>query len=483
MYYIYVLKTLFLFIIILTIINIYSLYIVNNFKFFIPSKKRNFIPSNTLYIPNFITENNITNLKQIHLNKDYLITYYVSNVDYFKPYIELLKYQGILGNSSINNNYNFYLQTFHINKIKEIKKLFGINKYQKFYYISELTFYFNKFMLYQSYETMKKKYGNEFNYMAETFYYPKNKAIIEKKFKNYNLNVDNLWLVKPLYTHGGTGIYIFKNLKNISLESYLITKYITNIHLIKGKKYDLRIYVLISGINPLRLYLYKEGLVRIASNKYYINKESLNNNYIHITNNRINKKHKNFVLPKSYNDPSANIWNLNTYKNYLKTHNIDYNLIFDEIKELIIKSIISIYKNLIRYSKENDLNDINFFKILGYDILITDQLKAKLIEINTEPSLVLYNNVDKIIKPNLFIDTLNIIGITPFSHREYLKEKENNLKINLKEVINNAICELYRPRGNYELIFPTQKSINQYYKYFSESEENKIFWKNILENN
>lgn len=93
------------------------------------------------------------------------------------------------------------------------------------------------------------------------------------------------------------------------------------------------------------------------------------------------------------------------------------------MKDLIVKSIISVYKNLINYLKENNLNDINFFNILGYDILITEQFKPKLIEINTEPCMVLYNNVDKIIKTKLFSDTINIIGIKPFSHSKYLKKK------------------------------------------------------------
>ena len=94
---------------------------------------------------------------------------------YFKSYIELLKKQGILANYSINSNHNFFLKSFHINTINTIKKLIGINIYQKFYYIKELRHYFNKLMLYNSYEYMKNIFGNEFNFMAETLYYPKNK--------------------------------------------------------------------------------------------------------------------------------------------------------------------------------------------------------------------------------------------------------------------------------------------------------------------
>jgi len=54
---------------------------------------------------------------------------------------------------------------------------------------------------------------------------------------------------------------------HIAQQSLQWQRYIARPHLINDTKYDLRIYVLMTSINPLRIYLYDEGLVRFASNK------------------------------------------------------------------------------------------------------------------------------------------------------------------------------------------------------------------------
>lgn len=74
----------------------------------------------------------------------------------------------------------------------------------------------------------------------------------------------------------------------------MIQKYLNAPALWKGHKYDFRIYVLVTSvIDPMTIFLYKDGLVRLASEKYDPN-ANFNDPYTHLTNYSLNKKNEHF---------------------------------------------------------------------------------------------------------------------------------------------------------------------------------------------
>ena len=399
----------------------------------------------------------------------------------YKLYKDLLFSQDIINSDNIYSDNNFIITGRTINLIKNKKQLMEINKFKKFNHLYNDQV-FHKDSLYMNYNKMKKSFKEEYNYMAETYNYPIDKDIIEKKFINYTLDINDLWLIKPKNSCGGFGIFILDSFQNITKKQFLITKYITNLDLINNKKYDLRLHVLVSGLKPLRIYLNKEYIIRIATKNFSLDIKNMKNKFVHLTNTGLNLKNVDFINPDRTNIQNSNMWNTNTYLNYLKNKKIDSNKINNKIKDIIIKSIISIYQNLINEENKNNLNDINFYEILGFDILMTNDYEPILLEINTSPSVIYHNEIDKFIKTNLVIDTLNIIGISLFSKNIFIKKFYKSKILSVEDNVNNALCELTRPRGDYELIFPLKTNINTYKKYFKLSNimENKIFWRNII---
>ena len=66
--------------------------------------------------------------------------------------------------------------------------------------------------------------------------------------------------------------------------------------MIDSLKFDLRIYVLITGLNPLRIFIHEEGLARFATECYEPpDRFNVGDKYIHLTNYAINKNSENWV--------------------------------------------------------------------------------------------------------------------------------------------------------------------------------------------
>jgi hypothetical protein len=76
----------------------------------------------------------------------------------------------------------------------------------------------------------------------------------------------------------------------------VISRYIDNPLILSGHKFDFRIYVVVTSFDPLRIYVYREGLVRFASEKY--SNEAFKEEktkFSHLTNYSINKNNENYV--------------------------------------------------------------------------------------------------------------------------------------------------------------------------------------------
>lgn len=80
-------------------------------------------------------------------------------------------------------------------------------------------------------------------------------------------------------------------------------RYLTKPLLLDGLKFDMRVYVLMCGTDPLKLYLYNEGLARLATEPYIDPSSSnLDRLCMHLTNYAINKNSPKFIFNKDTNN-------------------------------------------------------------------------------------------------------------------------------------------------------------------------------------
>ena len=122
------------------------------------------------------------------------------------------------------------------------------------------------------------------------------------------------------------------NIENVPTdENVIISRYIPNPLLINGLKFDLRIYVVVTCIDPLRIYVYNEGLTRFATEKYKLT-NCKTNRFAHLTNYSINKRNEKFVQNNNANeDDKGYKWSLSALLNHLAEIGIDSALLWTRI--------------------------------------------------------------------------------------------------------------------------------------------------------
>ena len=116
----------------------------------------------------------------------------------------------------------------------------------------------------------------------------------------------------------------------------------------------------------------------------------------------------NVAIQKTASNYDRNVdlkWNIRSLKLYLISKYGDerVNQLFSDIQNTIIKSLLSVQKVMI--------NDKHCFEMYGYDIMIDDNLKVWLVEVNSSPSLSYTTDEDYLLKFALLNDVLDIVNV------------------------------------------------------------------------
>lgn len=247
------------------------------------------------------------------------------------------------------------------------------------------------------------------DFIPLTYILPSDYNLFTEEFRKFP---QSTWILKPCGKSQGAGIFLINKLSQLkrwSLESkkylqhhltskdtYVISRYIDNPLLIGGKKFDLRIYVLVTSFRPLKAYMFSKGFCRFCTLKYDPSIYELDNIYVHLTNVSVQRHNRDY---NRQHGGKLSIQNLKFYLDGTRGHEVTEKL-FDEIQWLIVHSLKAVAPVM--------LNDRHCFECYGYDIIIDNVLKPWLVEVNASPSMIATTVNDRILKDKL-ID--NIIAI------------------------------------------------------------------------
>lgn len=157
-----------------------------------------------------------------------------------------------------------------------------------------------------------KEAGTVCDFMPETFWLPLDYPIFAEAFKRMPGSV---WIMKPVGSAQGKGIFLITKLSEIlefkkdnrflsaeqrekqeTKPAYIVQRYIENPYLIGGKKFDLRLYVLVTSYQPLQCWFYREGFARFSGAPFSL--EDLSNSTVHLTNVAIQKQAEGYDQTK-----------------------------------------------------------------------------------------------------------------------------------------------------------------------------------------
>ena len=104
------------------------------------------------------------------------------------------------------------------------------------------------------------------------------------------------------------------------------------------------------------------------------------------------------------------------------------NLLWSRIYDVILKSLICVDSQIQAQLKKMPHKG-NCFELLGYDVLIDQDLKPWLMEVNLSPSLATESPLDLKIKSQLFVDCMNLVCVKKFDRRrDNITKMKNRFK-------------------------------------------------------
>lgn len=246
------------------------------------------------------------------------------------------------------------------------------------------------------------------DFVPVTYLLPADYTLFVEEFRR---SPNAVWIMKPTSRSQGKGIFIINKLAQIKKwssqskwaalplkEAYVISRYIENPLLVGGKKFDLRLYVLVTSFRPLKAYQYVHGFARFCNVKYTSDIGDLDNPFVHLTNVAI-QKHND-----EYNSKHGGKWHVRNLRLFIEqTCGLEAsNRLFSAMDALIVHSLKAVQPVMI--------NDRHCFECYGYDVLIDADLKPWLVEVNASPSLTTTTEADRVLKLGLLRDIYNIVA-------------------------------------------------------------------------
>lgn len=338
---------------------------------------------------------------------------------------------------------------------------------------------------------MKKAYCHHYSFVPNSWVLPAEYNALDSYCRElHKKKRTKVFIAKPPNGAMGVGIFLFTSMEKIPQgEPLVVQEYLDKPFLMDHYKFDLRVYVLVISCDPLRLFLYNDGLVRLSTEHYATpTVTNLHNQFMHLTNYSVNRHNESFDNDDSYDKGSKRT--IKFFNAWLAARGYCVSELWTRITDMIIKTLIVANPHVTHSYQAcrpgaSSAEESCCFEILGFDIFLDHTLKPWLLEVNRSPSFGTDAPLDYDIKNGVLSDAFKLLNVKPTDrHRCYALRKANSRKRLLlrgqkadegddkpwelsrkQEEIRQRLLELRREKlreefetlnmGNYQRIYPT----------------------------
>jgi tubulin polyglutamylase TTLL1/tubulin monoglycylase TTLL3/8 len=260
---------------------------------------------------------------------------------------------------------------------------------------------------------------NPYEHIPLTFHIKEGE--FEEEFKQFEANFKelagsgcrNIWILKPgENTNRGTGISLCGSVAEVreemrtlaaasegQLRTFILQKYIENPLLINKRKFDIRLYTLVTAVNGvIQAYFYSEGYLRTSSKEFSL--KDISNKLIHLTNDAVQKYSEDYGKYEQGNKLSYSDFQRYLDLIHREAHINFQSEILPKLREIVRDTVQAVYLKL------DPRRRMHTFEVFGYDFMLDEDLRPWLIEVNTNPCLEVSSPLLARLIPNMLDNAL-----------------------------------------------------------------------------
>lgn len=219
-------------------------------------------------------------------------------------------------------------------------------------------------------------------FVPKGFLLPRDERALKMFLKD---NPNKMFLRKSSF-HGGVSLYNPNSTFIWDDQEILVQELVEDLLLLDGRKFDLTAYVLITSVNPLRVYINKRWLVRMSKVNYT---EFKADPWSYSTDSYVVSDHyiKNVeMLGPLQTLTKAKFAQNVALKSYMNSLGIDAEAKFQKVKDIILELILENLPNMRKGVHDfPQSGPSSFFQLMRWDFLMDSRGDPHLIEVNGSP--------------------------------------------------------------------------------------------------